>query len=506
MLLLTSGGTDTHALFPHMVKLLASSDMLIKKHACWFVLQHKDEQELILLAINSLVKDCEDPNPMVRGLALRVLSSLPQPSLSDNIIPPVIRALKDISPYVRRVAATACSKIFCLNQEIAESNGVIDKLYEQIRDVDPIVVVNCLNSLEEILEPEGGVVINKNIAYYLLNRHDTFTEWGLVLVIQLLKKYSPKTDDEILHIMNILDNLLTHNNASLVLVTLEYFLHLIKNMAHLKNEVYRRCKSKLFHLLRQDNPERSCLLLDHIETMLLDSHEIIGDSYHFLFCKYNEPAYVKSKKIRLLPSVTTTTNIKEILEELGMYAMDINQEAGKAAVEAIAKLGDAFPDHFLTCLEKLLCLLDVQLEWVAGEVLNVLQCLDLKQHCCQQQVMDHIIRNASVFTTQETRRIVVWFIGEYGDSVEDSPYVLESMIDDENENVESGVQLALLTATIKLFIKRPAECQNLLSHVFDLSLQSKNFDVRERASFYYNVLQSGIQVAKSVILDDVTLV
>lgn len=39
-----------------------------------------------------------------------------------------------------------------------------------LRDQDPIVVVNCLRALEEILKKEGGVVINKPIAHHLLNR------------------------------------------------------------------------------------------------------------------------------------------------------------------------------------------------------------------------------------------------------------------------------------------------------------------------------------------------
>lgn len=46
----------------------------------------------------------------------------------------------------------------------------MNELYSLLRDQDPIVVVNCLRALEEILKKEGGVVINKPIAHHLLNR------------------------------------------------------------------------------------------------------------------------------------------------------------------------------------------------------------------------------------------------------------------------------------------------------------------------------------------------
>lgn len=49
--------------------------------------------------------------------------------------------------------------------------ALVNELYSLLRDQDPIVVVNCLRALEEILACEGGVVINKPIAHHLLNRY-----------------------------------------------------------------------------------------------------------------------------------------------------------------------------------------------------------------------------------------------------------------------------------------------------------------------------------------------
>ena len=41
-----------------------------------------------------------------------------------------------------------------------------------LRDKDPFVVLNAASSLNEMLAGEGGMVVNRNIAHYLLNRFD----------------------------------------------------------------------------------------------------------------------------------------------------------------------------------------------------------------------------------------------------------------------------------------------------------------------------------------------
>ena len=49
--------------------------------------------------------------------------------------------------------------------------------------------------------------------------------------------------------------------------------------------------------------------------------------------------------------------------------------------------------------------------------------------------------------------------------IPDSPYMLESVIDHIKEEHSSDVKLQLLTATMKLFFKRPAECQEMLGRL-----------------------------------------
>jgi len=47
---------------------------------------------------------------------------------------------------------------------------MVDLLYRMLRDKDPFVVLNATHALNEILASEGGMVVNRNIAHYLLSR------------------------------------------------------------------------------------------------------------------------------------------------------------------------------------------------------------------------------------------------------------------------------------------------------------------------------------------------
>jgi len=50
-------------------------------------------------------QDCEDRNPLIRGLAIRTMSSIPLPQISQSLIDPLRHALQDADPYVRKTAA-----------------------------------------------------------------------------------------------------------------------------------------------------------------------------------------------------------------------------------------------------------------------------------------------------------------------------------------------------------------------------------------------------------------
>lgn len=72
-----SQGVNVSGLFSEMVKACATVDVVQKKLVYMFLCSYASlNPELSLLVINTLRKDCQDPNPMVRSLALRNMSNL----------------------------------------------------------------------------------------------------------------------------------------------------------------------------------------------------------------------------------------------------------------------------------------------------------------------------------------------------------------------------------------------------------------------------------------------
>ena len=89
--------------------------------------------------------------------------------------------MKSSSTHLYLQLLLTCPCILCLSHSFAyvETNllflvlpdaAVVNELYSLLRDPDPVVMVNCLRALEEILKEEGGVAINKPITHHLLNR------------------------------------------------------------------------------------------------------------------------------------------------------------------------------------------------------------------------------------------------------------------------------------------------------------------------------------------------
>lgn len=93
----------------------------------------------------------------------------------------------DLSATVFSSLAHLCKELVCSHQSVFMPSyiymrsaqlllvtlpdaTVVNELYSLLRDPDPVVMVNCLRALEEVLRQEGGVAINKPITHHLLNR------------------------------------------------------------------------------------------------------------------------------------------------------------------------------------------------------------------------------------------------------------------------------------------------------------------------------------------------
>lgn len=119
---------------------MQTEDLEQKKLVYLYLMNYaKTQPELVILAVNTFVKDSEDPNPLVRALAIRTMGCLRAEKIIDYLCNPLQRALRDDNPYVRKTAALCVAKLYDLKPELVIENGFLDQLHSMISDSNPMV-------------------------------------------------------------------------------------------------------------------------------------------------------------------------------------------------------------------------------------------------------------------------------------------------------------------------------------------------------------------------------
>ena len=501
MLLSADQSVDVFPMMPEIVKLLAHSDLLIKKTACHFLCtQAGCQSELMLMTVNTLLKDFTESNPMIRGLALRTMCTVQHEAFAEHRLNCVTKGLRDNSAYVRRTAVMACLSVFRLNPECFLEGGLVDMLYSQIRDPDPIVMVNCLVALEDILHDEGGIVLNKNMVYYLLNKMSSFTAWGMAYTLQILKKYVPKTEDEIFDIMNILDSYLQHNNCTVCISALELFLSLTKDMPHLTLEIFQRSLDSFLSIISSGNVEMMTLILEYLTKNMQMISSCLKAHYKSFFCRHKDPVYLKKQKIKILVDMVSEENKNDILEEMNMNCCDKSSDVSLFAIEAFGTITERFPEMAELCLKMFKKLLESNTEHLVSNTLHVLVSLQLdKTH--MENLTDEICSISRNVKDEKGKCAVLNLIGQYCREDPESIYIIEDFVEKLQDDLSFNVKSQLLLTTLQMFCEKPVQVQSILGELLELCMYDSNQDLKDQAVFYYSLINSDVNILKELFSD-----
>ncbi|NXQ35010.1 AP4B1 protein, partial [Alaudala cheleensis] len=495
---LMAQGADVSGLFPEMVKAGAVPDVVQKKLVSFYVRAQAPRQpQLALLAVNSLRKDCAHPSPAVRGLALRTMCGLRMPGIQEYLQQPLVNGLRDKASYVRRAAVLGCAKMVRMQGDCEVDGALVNELYSLLRDQDPIVVVNCLRALEEILKKEGGVVINKPIAHHLLNRMPDLDQWGQSEVLTFLLRYKPRSEDELFDILNLLDGYLKSSSPSVVMAATKLFLVLAREYPDVQADVLVRVKGPLLCACSSESRELCFTALCHVRQILRSLPGHFSSHYKKFFCSYSEPHYIKCQKMEVLCELVNDENVQQVLEELKGYCTDVSAELAQGAVFAIANIARTYTEQ---CVGILTELLGLQQEHITSAVVRAFR--DLAWLCpqCTDAVCQALPGCEDIIQDSEGKQALVWLLGTHGDRIPNAPYVLEDFVEGVRTEAFPAVKMELLTALLRLFLARPAECQDTLGRLLHFCIEEEqDMAVRDRALFYYRLLQAGLQELQRVL-------
>ncbi|PIK51466.1 putative AP-4 complex subunit beta-1 isoform X1 [Apostichopus japonicus] len=496
-----TAGIDKSALFPYMVKMCGTIDLTCKKLVYLYISQYaKRNPDVALLTINSLQKDCVDPNAMIRGLALKTLCNIRLPEFLEYLKEPLLSGMKDRSPYVRQIAVVGCLKVHKLQPTFAKDHNM-PNFDELLYDTDAGVVVNAIKTFFEMRKDSGkDFSLKQKTAIYLFNKLPDFNDWGKATVLQLLLAYQPHNEEETVDILNLLDPLLQSTKSSVSIAGVKLMLHYTDKMPEVQRDIFKKLRGILVNLLTHEQGEVVYFALCHLQQLQKNSHVNLSKHYKKLFCRYNEPAHIKCLKIDILEMICNDKNWKDILEEINSHCLDLSPEVSDKAISAVSAIATKKEKYSTPAIKILLYLLEV--DRVAGCALSALKDL-LDSEPFEQFISDVFEAIPSLWSRVEDQRgkiAMLWIIGEHGKNLPDAPYLLESMIDNLEDIQRPLILSNLLTATTKLFFSRPAECQDMLGKLLEFCVESQDdLHLRDKGQIYYRLLSEDVNMAKEVI-------
>ncbi|KAG1958465.1 AP-1 complex subunit beta-1 [Pimephales promelas] len=505
-------GKDVSALFPDVVNCMQTDNLELKKLVYLYLMNYaKSQPDMAIMAVNTFVKDCEDPNPLIRALAVRTMGCIRVDKITEYLCEPLRKCLKDEDPYVRKTAAVCVAKLHDINAQLVEDQGFLDTLKDLISDSNPMVVANAVAALSEIAEshPNSNLLdLNPQTINKLLTALNECTEWGQIFILDCLANYTPRDDRESQSICERVTPRLSHANSAVVLSAVKVlmkFMEMLPKDLDYYGTLLKKLAPPLVTLLSAE-PELQYVALRNINLIVQKRPEILKHEMKVFFVKYNDPIYVKLEKLDIMIRLASQANIAQVLAELKEYATEVDVDFVRKAVRAIGRCAIKVEQSAERCVSTLLDLIQTKVNYVVQEAIVVIKDIFRKYPNKYESVIATLCENLDSLDEPEARAAMIWIVGEYAERIDNADELLESFLEGFHDE-STQVQLQLLTAIVKLFLKKPTETQELVQQVLSLATQdSDNPDLRDRGYIYWRLLSTDPVAAKEVVLAEKPLI
>lgn len=423
--------------------------------------------------------------------------------ITEYLCEPLSRCLKDDDPYVRKTAAVCVAKLYDISPELVEDRGFVDVLRDMISDANPTVVANAVSALSEIAENSGKdvMLVTANVLQKLLAALNECTEWGQVFILDSLSLYSPADAREAEGIIERVTPRLQHANSAVVMSAVKVVLRYLDEVTN--QEVVRTVCKKLappLVTLLNAEPEIQYVALRNINLIVLKRPRILEHEIKVFFCKYNDPIYVKMEKLEIVIRLVSDKNVEQVLMELKEYAAEVDVDFVRRAVRAIGRCAIKLDKATERCINALLDLIKTKVSYVVQEAVVVIKDIFRKYPNRYEGIIATLCENLEDLDEPEAKASMVWIIGEYAERIDNADELLEIFLETFADET-AAVQLQLLTATVKLFLKQPEHTQDMVTKVLNLATEhSDNPDLRDRGYIYWRLLSSDPEAARAVVL------
>ncbi|PPQ75253.1 hypothetical protein CVT24_007431 [Panaeolus cyanescens] len=507
---LISKGRNVSEYFAQVVKNVASQNLEIRKLVYIYLLRYAEhDPDLALLSINTFQKDLTDSNPLIRAMALRVLSGIKVPMIGSIVVLAIKKCAADISPYVRKAAALAIPK--CYELDNSHLPALIEVITSMLKDRSPLSIGSVVVAFEAVCPTRLDLLHQhyRRLCKILLD----VDEWGQVGLMNLLLRYvrtmlarpiihegpngtEEELDKDLKLLLDSVDPVFLSRNPSVVLAAAKVFFYVAPP------SYWTKFVNPVLRLLLSSKEQERVALTD-IYLIAKYTPELFSPHFSRFLVRADDPQATKILKIRLLSKLINSENYPTILREFINYSQDVDDEAVSVAIHSLGNCAVRIPESVSQCLTALISMIKSPQDIVVTHAVMVLKYLVQLQLVTPTSasfstsaqspisIIAHLARKISDIKHAHARACVIWLVGQYAASNEKSsgpegiapwaPDVLREMA--KNFTQESSlVKLQVLTLAAKLMVLSTHDQTLLLlsRYVFSLARYDLNYDVRDR--------------------------
>ena len=328
------------------------------------------------------------------------------------------------------------------------------------------------------------------------------TEWGQIFILDAIVNYRPKSTTEVENVLERVTPRLQHANSAVVLSAVKVMLRLMDLLPD-TNELARTVSKKMgppLVTLLSSEPEIQYVALRNINLITQKRPQVLSSDIKVFFCKYNDPVYVKLEKLECLVRLAQPKTVDTVLAELKEYAGEVDVEFVRRSVRAIGRLAIKMESATERCINVLLGLIQTRINYVVQEAIVVIKDIFRRYPNQYESIISTLCENLETLDEPEAKSSMIWIIGEYAERIENADELLEEFLESFMDE-STQVQLQLLTAVVKLFLKRPDGTQEMAQRILKLATEeSDNPDLRDRAFVYWRLLSTNPEAAKAIVL------
>ena len=294
---------------------------------------------------------------------------------------------------------------------------------------------------------------------------------------------------------------LSHNNPAVILAAVKVILKAIEAMpkGEAKQAVVKKLAAPLITLLSCE-AEIQYVSLRNINFILQKQPTIFESNVKVFFCKFNDPLYVKLEKIEILIKVAEDKNAEVVLNELQDYSNDMDLDLVEAAVKAIGQIILKVNRSVGRAVQIVQEIVQNGQPIALQEAVIIAKDIFRRFPAKYEKLLLPLCEKLESYTEPHSKAAFAWILGEYADKIDKSENMLEQMLEGFLEEADA-VKLAILTATVKLYLKKPDEGNEMIEKVLKLSTEeADNPDLKDRAYIYWRMLSADPGKTQDVVL------